>query len=563
MSEEPYARQFVHSCYMRRPQEDRDAVVIKEYIYPTKETKTPVPNIRIIENPKRQFAITKPQFRTHNEKREWENLDRVDWYTTYNKDMTENVYRALYGKLPYGHVRQKKLDNSPYIYGTKIGIETLIHHRYTEDLNKIDYKPVSPTVGMLDIETSVLSDDNGKIIIITTTHENKVYTAILREFLTYKNEDGEVVEGSLQTLRNMSENVLHDTIQTYGFEFYYHIADTPQELIFWIMKNIHENHTDFIGIWNIDFDIPKILNTLNQENIPLEDVFSHPDVPEAFRYAEYRPDNSTNAQHFTRKWHWLNTTGTAQFYDAMCLYSILRVHEGLKQSYSLDAILQAHGIGEKLKFKGDIPDVAYMSNIDWHRYMQEKKPYEYIIYNQYDAMSLQILEWSINDVNAVYLLVGDTHMRDFNKQSRMAGDVFHFECLKLGKVIGTIGEEMVGKYDHLIPKDGGAVLRPERTHELGMKALADMPHVITMLHPFTGDLDFSQMYPTAIICANLSRETKKSALIRVESFDQGHPQEISSKMGSPVENAQSIGSTYLGLPAYTEMWAMYKNRHGS
>ena len=562
MAEEPYARQFMHSCYVDRSQEDQDAVVIKEYIYPSKETETPIPNIRIIENPKRQFAVTKPQFRTYDEKKEWESLDRVDWYTTYNKNLTESVYHALYGKPAHKFVQKKKLESSPYIYGTKIGIETLIHHHYTEELNKIGYKPIPAKVGMLDIETSVLSDDQ-KIIIITATHENKVYTAVLRDYLTYENENGDMVRGTLETLQNMSKNVLHDIIEKYNFEFYYHIADTPQELILWIMQNIHQNHTDFIGIWNIDFDIPKIIKALDEEGIPLEDVFSHPDVPKKFRHAKYEPDMKKDVQHFTRKWHWLSTTGTAQFYDMMCLYSYLRIPEGLKPSYSLDAILQTHGLGGKLKFKSDIPNAEYMSNIDWHRHMQKKKPYEYIIYNQYDAMSLQMLEWKINDMSALYLLVGNTHIRDFNKQSKMAGDILHFECLKLNKVIGVAGGEMVGKYDHLIPKAGGAVLRPERTHELGMKALTDMPHVTTMLHPFTGDLDFSQMYPTAIICANLSRETKKATLVEIDTFSQEHVQDISSKMVSPTENAQSIESTYFNLPTYMEMWAAYKDKKGS
>ena len=564
MSNIPYARQFIHSCYVKNPSIDSDAVVIKEYIYPTEETVTPEPNIRILQDPKRKFAVTKPVYRTYDHKKEWEDLAAVDWYTTYNKDMSKDIYRALHGKNPYGYVKYRQLTNSPYVYGSDIGIETLIKHNYTENLSRVGYKPVPPTVGMLDIETSVLSDGE-EIIMITVTHEKHVYTAILSSFFQTIDRSGQSVSCSITELEHMSQSVLKECIDTYGFTFTYHVAETPQELIFWIWDRIHENHTDFIGVWNIDFDIPKIMKALEDEGIPPEDILSHPDVPKGYRHCYYRQD-PTKDGHFSRKWHWLSTSGTAQFYDAMCLYSILRTHtDGLLPTYKLDAILKRHNFGGKLKFTSDIPDTDYMSNIDWHRYMQKNKPYEYIIYNQYDTISVQMLEWETSDVVAMYLLIGDSHLKDYTRQSRRSADVLHFECIKLNKVCSTVGESMIGPHDDLIPKkDGGTVLRPERTHDLGMKALKDLPHITTMLHPFTGDLDFSQMYPTVIISGNMSQETKKSTLIDIEGFRMEHVQTISSMLISPYENAVSIGSTYFGLPSYTDLLDAYKTeRHGS
>ena len=50
---------------------------IKEVVH--LKDKTTVPNTRVVKNYPRPFGITKPAFRNHLQKKEWEDIDKVSW----------------------------------------------------------------------------------------------------------------------------------------------------------------------------------------------------------------------------------------------------------------------------------------------------------------------------------------------------------------------------------------------------------------------------------------------------------------------------------------------------
>ena len=556
---------FIHSCHVPNITSDgRDAVVVKEKIVHPDGTTTP--NIRVIRDPKVEFGVTKKGAQTHEYKKEAEQLSHLNRYVVPAAKLPQELAKVLYGYIPRRPQSVPRLCNSPYVYGADISAETHLKARY-QDRFAQSGRPVQPvTTGVLDVETSVFPGNFGELTIISVTHEHKVYTAVVEHAFYVLDTSGKRHPGKIEDLARMSHEVLTPKIaqvfdlKTFShlkgkklpFEFEYYVGKTPADILHWVFGKIHTNHTDFVGGWNIDYDLNTIFRMCKDFNIPPEDLFCHPSVPRECRYVRYALDNK-DVPHFTRKWHWLHSAGTAQFYDAMCLYSVLRTVTGFETSYKLDDILEKNiGVG-KLSFP-DLPDASVLSDTDWHRHMQSKESYRYIIYNQWDVISVQLMEWKNTDVQSMYQLSGVSPLSKYTRQTRKAADTIYFEWLKKGVMLAAPGAEMGSPWDKQIGKVGGAVLRPELMDMAGMHMLTDAPGIETMMHPFVNDVDFSAMYPTVGAAMNISKETKRWSLL---SIDGKRDDRLYSLMVSTTENAVHIGATYFGLPNYSQMSELF------
>ena len=572
-----YVDEFIHACHIPKLNDGTDAVVVKAYRHFEDGSITPV--LITIDKPERYFWVTKPGKRNHEFKKERESFENLDKYRVHNYRLADELNKVLNGD--FGRQRYQsiaKLCNSPYVYGADVSIETLIKHAFQTKFEKSGLKPVTLTTGFLDIETDAKHIGKKQPNIITVTHENKVYTAILDTFLTVKQPDGsfqrgnlnEFIEFSKKTLDYHINELLTDHIkknpksdlkkrvENNPFEYFYYTGSTILELVTWIWQQIHKNKTDFLGVWNIDFDIPIILNIIKENNASYEDIMCPPDLNSRFKYVRYQRDEKQVDSIF-KKWHWLHATSYSQFIDSQNLYSILRTVKGKEISMKLNDILQINDLGGKLTFKDDDPETENMSEIDWHRYMQKNESYKYIVYNQFDCISLQLMEWKNNDISSMTILGEVSQLCKWTRQTRKVADSFYFNSLELGMVTASPGQNMMTEFDKLIKKVGGAVLRPERTFGIGMRIFSDRPDIVTMLHLMTGDVDFSQQYPTATIVGNISKETKISCGISIEGMSREDTLDYYSLIIGMRENAILIGQKYYNLDGYESMEEKFSN----
>ena len=573
-----YVDEWVHACHATKLPDGSDAVVIK--VHRHFEDGSVKPEITIVDKPRRSFYVTKPAFRNHKFKKERESIDRLDRYVVPNSRLAEELNKVLNGD----HKRSKylsipKLCDSQYVYGADISIETLIKHNFQQKFEASGLNATPLTTGFLDIETDVLSGNNN-INIITVTHENRVYTAILDDFITIKQPDGsfrkgsldEVIEFSTKTLdchinELLTEHVkknpksrLKQQVEANPFEYFYYVGRTVIDLIKWIYKQIHNNRTDFIGVWNINFDIPKILTPIKEEGLSPEDIFCPPELSSNFRYVKYQADEKKTDSIF-KKWHWLHATSYSQFIDSQNLYCILRTVKGGEiGGYKLDNVLKSNDLGGKLTFKDDNPDIEHLAELDWHRYMQRNEALKYIVYNQFDCISLQLMEWKNSDLSSMSILGGVSQLCKWTRQTRKMADSLYFDLLSSGHIIASAGQNMETEFDALIDNTGGAVLRPERTSNIGIKIFSDRPDITTMLHTFVGDVDFSGMYPQCLIILNASKDTKISCGISIDGMTRDETLRYYSLIIGMRENAVLLGTNYFGLPGYEELASRFAKR---
>lgn len=580
------ARTHLHSCYVAKAGYDTDAIVVSEIIETDKgEIK---PNLKVFKNPKVSFWLTQVPFRNHNDKKEFESLKRLDEYTVHYKDKDKEIFRALNGYYPKFLTpdMRRELYQSPYLYGGNIILEALVASMYKKELLKQERTPHAPTTGFLDIEQSLLPGSYGKIPMMVFTSENQVFFTCKKSFM-HEMKGDKRVDVTIEDIEQAAHQVidplvnsifadnkdLKDYKKKLPFTYHFHVGETEVEMIKWIFGKMHETKTSFIGVWNLGFDMGEIIKVLEDNDIPLSDIFSDPSLKElGCAYASYREDKRKVA-HFSQKWHWLSNTSHFQFVDSMALYSYIRMVDGKEASYALDDILKKFGLGGKLKVDLD-EDLSHLQTADWHRAMLSKYFTAYCLYAMWDGIALQLLEWLNNDLTAMVLLGDITPGKFFVNQTIRVTNTLFAEWMpegKMGKVYGGhvlgTGTDVEGLADADLEAPGGAVLEPQNIVGKGLCLFKEWPNHSTRCYAWQSDVDFSQQYPSNISVVNISKQTKIATLLNITApwvnaryKKQEAVEVLCSYLNTPNCNGIELGTDFFNLPGLDEMKELFEKR---
>ena len=532
------SKQWLNSFHIQSEDESSVLVFEKDVCIENRDTNkilSTKKKFNIIKNPKRTIYITKPECRTYRYKKDYEELKNCDAYTVEDRYLADEIKKIL-GYPSYKRVGLKDLFNSPYVYNADISLQALVRERYM----KKQKHPILPILmGGCDIETSVLGDE--QINALTLVCETNVYTVVLKEFM-WKYEGDKKLRATKQDIMDIVHDKIQHYLDTYKFTINLHIAETEWELLTWFFDKLHkEKDIDFIGIWNIAYDIPYILDRLKVYQVDPKDYFCHPDIPKDYRVCKFKEDKSNKA-FIADKWSYFYCTCYSQFIDSMALYNKVRKTESKEPSYSLDAI-STKELGEgKLKFEeGD------------HYTMQTRRFPEYVVYNMVDAMLLQLMNWKNKDLVAMYYLTDNSPFNDFSKQTNGLRDGYFRFCLEHGRVYATTGNDMKGPYDHLFNCGGGSVLPSANITNMGLKCIVEKPDMESRLIPLAADLDFKAMYPSFQSAAGIAKEMKLATVVGIEGHSSKDIEQFMAGIAMPDDNAVWIGHDYFGLPDYKEL----------
>lgn len=529
---------YAHSTHVRN--DNANAVVVAERILSEDENHQPkyTDHLSIIEDPMRAFWITKPQFRNHEYKKEFEDLDKLDEYHCHDSELKESVSRALGRYKTFGSLRM--ICASPYVYGADIDTEVLVKQKYMERVPV--GKMAQFTRGALDIETEVTGQK--RINLITFIHEKDIYSVALKEFMRKKVGEDKYEPASIDDAREVIDRLIGSYITKNEFKLHLEVKDTELEMIQWIFDRIHERKTTFIGIWNENFDLPKIIESIERNGGDVTEIMAHPDVPKKFRSVHYYEDKS-EVDHFTDKWHWMSITGYSQFVDSMCLYARNRKVNGRDTSYALDDISTKELGQGKLHF----------GKITNHTIAQLTQFLEYWAYNINDVLIMMLMEWKNNDMTAMQTLSGQSLLNQFSRQTvQLKNDLYKF-AKNRGRIIASAGPVMFTKYDDMMGKAGGTVLPPDKAVTVGIAACRGMNRP-TQVCIMTNDLDVSSMYPSVLSAFNISKETTLATIIGINGYPPEMTEIFCSGLIQPEISAEEISSKFYGLASYTEMLEM-------
>lgn len=517
-----------------------DNHLVKEVIHMIDGTTRP--NVRMINNFKRDFYITKKAFQNHEEKKEWEDINKLIKFKSTQSELVRNINKAL--GTPWAKGDMRRTARNPYIYGTDILSTAVIKKSYQDKYPDL----VTPyTVAVYDIETDVLNGTN-EIMMGTISFGSKVVTVIRKSFVSGQSD-------VLNRLNRLLTKYLGEYVEKRKINWEVVLVDTEAQVVVECFKRAHEWKPDFLAIWNIDFDLPRSVNALERAGLRPEDVFSDPAVPKEFRHFTYKrgPKQKVTASGKVTpikpaaQWHTAFCPSSFYFIDAMCAYKQIRTGSAEEPSYSLDNILNKHLGIRKLKFK----EADGLGGIDYHVFMQEKYPLEYVIYNVFDCISMEELDECTNDLKySLPLLSGCSDFENFKSQPRRLADSLHYFCLDKGYVIGSTSDQMTTDMDsEVIGLEGWIVTLPAHlVCENGLQIIEESPDLKGNLRCFVADLDVSASYPNSGAVYNLSKSTTHKELIAIEGVSETVRRQQGINLSGGITNSYEFCVDMYGLP---------------
>jgi len=543
-----------------------DLVFIKERLH--LKDGTTVPNTRMLSNPKRTFYVTKKGKRNHEQKKLFEKLSNVNAYTTTQSRLSTDVAKAL-GNPGY-NPGLRQLAKSPYLYGTDVSMEALTKYKYMTKYPKA----ITPnTVAVLDIETDI-RQNNEVILSCALTFKSHAVLAVYAPWVEEIDDvEGKVKAAAKKYLSDIPDDGTGEKNDYCGdvwgrrnIDLEVVLCKTSGECAKVCIDRAHTWMPDFIAIWNIDFDLPKIMTRCELDGINLADMFSDPKVPPAYRFANYIRGNKTRETASGKKMNlapaeqWHRFTSPASFFmiDAMCVYRIIRAAKGLDPSYALDAILTKELGVRKLKFsQADHCTAGY----EWHAFMQANYKIEYLVYNLFDCISVEMLDEKEKDLSTtINNNSKQSEYTIFPRQPKRTSYSLHFYALDKGMVIASTPPEIAVEDDkEVVSTDGHIItLSTHLVDDNGLKCLKDYPDLTTYLRAFVFDLDVSSAYPNSEICFNISKETTLRELCAVQGVSEGIKRRAAMNLTMPRQNASEICQDILGSPSLPKLLKQYE-----
>ena len=530
-----------------------DVLLVKERIhYSDNTTGTKlIPHI----NYKRDFYVTKKGCRDHKQKKEWEHIDNLDQYETTQARLAGDIANVLKRN---SSASLKQVCSSPYVYGADITTSSLIKHEY---LTKYPDIAASMNLAVLDFEADVLKGNAEVIISGALTYKDKAILAVTEEFM-----DGKIDKNDIE---KCFTKYLGDIVKERKINLEIHIVKTPALVAMKCMEKAHEWQPDIVGVWNIPYDMKLMIKTFKTAGILPEDIFCDPSVPPKYRHFKWneevvrkeRAGGEEKNKHYAELWHTASHLAGFHFVDMMSLFCILRTVEGKRASYALDAILTEELEITKLKFK----EADGLEGLDWHRYMQANHKAEYLVYNLFDCISVELLDEKTKDVaQKLPIMLGASTNDVLDSNPRRLVDDLHFKCLKRNRVIGSTGTKMYTELDDMVMgMKGWIVTLPShlRDPKIGIKGLVENEDQCIDVFGMVSDLDVKGSYPTTGVIANISKETTHSELCKVEGLTEQQQRSIGINMTSPKVNALEVSTQLFGLPSADDLLDLFMEDH--
>lgn len=554
--------------------------------------------IRLVKDYKRPFYITRPQFRNHQQAKEWEDLDKLMRYECTQSELRIRLARALGRMSSYENV--KKLSENPYVYGTEISSAALIKNEYLEAYP--NYRTPS-TTATFDVETDVVRGD-GDILMATMVYDDLIHTVIdpkyavgvpnLVERVLRKAEQLLSEEALAPVSKALNEKDADGNLRMRSvkdFELKVEIGDDQLDMLKRIFAMAHVKKPDFVAIWNIDYDIPQVLAAIKKYGGDPRDILCDPSIPREFQICNYLQGNKKQVtasgkvkpKNPSIQWHTLDLSASFYVIDAMCSYRHIRLGSAEEPSYGLDALTTKHLKKGKLHH----PAADQYTGLRWHQVMQRDHKVEYVVYNQYDSLGMKFLDYKTKDL--AYRLPGFSGMseyRDFKSQPKRIADAFYFFLLEnYGKVLGTAppselaadidddnipddedAEEEESEFDEeaaaqreldrsckTLGLNGWIVTLPAHNQVLGLKIIRENPHMQTGVRAFVYDSDAVGAYPSATEVANVSRTTTVFEISSIDGVEESMFRMQGINLVQGYTNALEYTTEMFGAPTMFEL----------
>ena len=562
MSKKVIRKEVRYAVHLPRTDYREDAHYVKEQIFYDDGTSTP--HSFLVKDFERPIYVTSQAHRNHKDKKEFEDVDKL----MERKCTESDLNRVVAGMLGMPHLANQpnQIKNSPYLYGYDQTSTSIIK---LKSLMKNNFIQSPYTVAAFDIETDI---DTREILIATVVFGKKAHITILEKYLQGRGNVNEKIKAGIDKYLPQYSGKLDLKIT---------VHETEVDMLTSVFKTANTWAPDFLSCWNINFDMPRVLERLKVAGVNPIDVVCDTTIPRQYRLCRYKEGikNKTMASGKAKpispslQWHKFITTTTFHPIDSMCVYRQIRMAKQEEPSYALDAILQKVLGTRKLSFE----EANEFKGAKWHIFMQQNYPIEYIVYNLYDCLGLLELDAVTKDLSQS--LPAGAAMTDFvrfNSNPKKIVDALYIFGMERGRVVGTVpnlnkkeeevdaaeipdtdegdeddeedGVEDPSKYKSLNLKGWIQLLPQNLLLAEGLQCLEDYPSVVTNVRGMVWDVDATAAYPTCTMVGNVSKETCVNELISIEGVDEEVFREQNLSMCLGGVNSLEYFTVMFGMP---------------
>lgn len=554
--------------------DQKDAHLVKETLHFSDGSIEP--NVEYLINYERPYWVTKKGFRTHQGKKTTESIDRVDMFKSTQSELRFKAAMSL-GEAYLAKQGLRAVSSSPYVYGLDQPANVYI---------KKDYEDKYPTckskysVAAFDIETDVVNMTE-EAIIASIVFENKVFTAVRSDYLKNISSPVERIDKLMNVYLGEYVTKLDLVCETVIVE---------SEIDIWreCFKKAHEWKPDFLTIWNMDFEMVKLLEACERAGIDPSEITSDPSVPMSRRFFEYKPGPTKKVTasgkvipvNVASRWNTVFTPSSFYIIDSMCVYKQIRTAKQEKQSYSLDFILGEELELSKLKFEQ--ADHIKSGTLSWHNFLQKNFKLEYLVYNRFDVIAMLLLDLKTLDLSVTFpKAAGYTNYDKFSSQPYKVCVRYNFYLLEKGYVLASTGKDDGDEFDdELLDTKSWIITLKAHLQTPGLPVLKEYDFksngniseesvkgtgagfdLKTGIYMYVADIDLSSAYPSNEQASNASKETTKRELISIEGIpEQVFRMENMNITTFPNSNSLQYCSTMHNFPTLDVWGEFYDNK---
>lgn len=544
----------VHASYVQHKSRPKnDMVMVKERH--VAEDGTLTNQLRFFENYQRDFYVTKPRYRNHKSKKEWESKKKLTRVKTTQANLLNSVAKAL-------NTRRAGLRNmarSPYLYGADVHVSTIILKRYIDTYGDSE---LMPTVGVMDFEWDI---DTKSPSIGTYVYEDEVYLTIRRDKIeacgytesTFKRACAEGFDKQVMPILTEFFDK-NPKIERSNFRINVEVVDLDLDVIRKLFYHTHTTMPDYLTFWNGISDLEIIMALCDKYSCDPATFMCDPQVPNDYRVTNLVKGMTetidANGNKKTKKnseqWHVLENLASWQFIDIMCCYHSNRAHKPDLPSYAMQAVLPREIKMGKLHLVEELDHLEISDIVGWHNTMSAKHILEYALYAAFDVLGPLLLERKNFEIRAqAYSNLTYHPISDFKKNPRKLCNAQHFSFLNHDYVVGTTSDRMREELDDRVYSGSDWIITLNSSYHdtLETPALSDS-NIDTLYVPSNDDGDLTSSYPSNQRLLNIAKATTVTEVISVKGIPESLMREIGLNLSSNGENSIDFGVRVLDLP---------------
>ena len=392
---------------MANPNKESSMLLDVKYMKPNKKNGTPdylyliwrdldtdEKHLQCIPEPMVDIYFEKPEFRDHAYNKNYEHIENLDKKVTKFKDI---IFQIAEDMGPAGKqmlrnafdTRDYKLLNNfymyPYVYGADYDCASWYRIQWLRTLD--NDRPKKIHKGFMDIEVDGFEvpgmpspqDCPVNAITLVDAYDKTVYTFLYtnrpfipkntahmspeqikqedkrRDMYMHMHEEQEYMRNHTEEIEEELHSMFDDSYGELDYKLYFY-SDEKKMLVHFFQL-INTLKLDIIGIWNISFDIPYLMERLRVLGLDPAQVMTHPDFP--VKECWFKED--TVNHDIKNKSDFFHVSSYTLWYDQMQLYASIRKGAKELRSYKLNFIAQIELNDSKLDYSedGDIKTLPY------------------------------------------------------------------------------------------------------------------------------------------------------------------------------------------------------------